>query len=79
MTFARVTVVKEVTQPMGDHTLCFQKVVYCYNDGETEEGFRFIYRDKNGALKAQRGQANLHSFNMIRHMLSNAEKAWGLV
>ena len=39
----------------GEWTLCFQKVTYHYDDGSTQDGFRFIWRRPDGSLQAARG------------------------
>ena len=71
----RVIVLKEVTQPISkDLELAFQKVIYKYGDGTIEEGFRFM-RKLKGKLLAQRGQANVVSLKMAKHMIANFEKA----
>ena len=71
----RVIVLKEVTQPVSKGLdLAFQKVIYKYGDGTLEEGFRFM-RKKDGKLLAQRGQANVVSLKMVKHMIANFERA----
>jgi hypothetical protein len=75
----RVIVLKEVEQPISHaDKLCLQEVIYQYDDGGRDHGFRFIYRDlKTNNMKAQRGQANLLSIDMIRHMVNNFTSKYG--
>ncbi len=71
---ARVQVVAEVKAsdvglsgfPTSDGwDLCFQQCRYVYNDGSIEEGYRFIWRDPNGKLRPQRGQARIPSLDVV--------------
>jgi hypothetical protein len=43
----------------GGWKLCFQRVIYHYDDGSTEDGYRFICRRPDGSLQAARGQARI--------------------
>ena len=57
------------------HELCFQKCSYIYDDGsETEEGFRFIWKDPQGNLLPQRGQARIPSLDDLRKLVDQAIK-----
>lgn len=79
MAKTQIVVHREVTQPLHDgDILCLQEVTYFYGREEdgSDEGFRFIRRTEKGNMRAQRGQANVVSLGMIKHMIANAEKAW---
>ena len=54
---ARVEIHKEVPKELkiGEWNLCFQQVTYHYDDGSTQDGFRFIWRRLDGSLQAARG------------------------
>ena len=54
---ARVQIHKQVPEDAnsGEWTLCFQKVTYHYDDGSSQDGFRFIWRRPDGSLQAARG------------------------
>ena len=58
---AWVEIHDEVSEPPvgGGWTLWFQRVTYHYDDGSTEEGYRFIWRRPDGSLQAARGQARI--------------------
>jgi len=73
-----VRVIGEVIEPVdnGDQ-LCLQKVTYQHGNGENEDGFRFIRKDTAGRMKAQRGQANCISLDMINLMVSKWKVAHG--
>jgi hypothetical protein len=51
----------EVKEPPNsdDWELCFQRVTYHYDDGGSDDGYRFIWRRPNGNLQAARGQARI--------------------
>ncbi len=60
-----------------DWQLCFQQCIYNYDDGTTEEGFRFIWRRPNGSLQAARGQARIPSKREVDYLLKQAsEEGW---
>lgn len=72
-----VEILCEVPKPsetMGDWTLHFQKVVYYFEDGHTEEGFRFIWRRPDGSLQAARGQARIPGRKELLELIALAEK-----
>lgn len=78
---ARVQVINEVCDnaPLEQWSLCFQFCRYIYDNGEMEEGYRFIWkRPNNRSLQAARGQARIPSFNAITNLMSKAQKeGWG--
>lgn len=57
--------------------LCLQRCRYMQPEGP-REGFRFMWRDENGGLIAQRGQARIPSLAVARKLMAMAEQAgWG--
>lgn len=52
--------------------LCFQHCRYVYDNGEIEEGFRFIWRRPNGSLQPARGQARLPSVGEAQRFIERA-------
>ena len=58
----------------GEWTLCFQKVSYHYDDGSTQDGFRFIWRRPDGSLQAARGQARIESYEQMIALINQAKK-----
>ena len=58
----------------GKWTLCFQKVTYHYDDGSTQDGFRFIWRRPDSSLQAARGQARIESYEQMLELIDLAEE-----
>lgn len=52
--------------------LCFQSCRYVYDNGEIEDGFRFIWRRPDGSLQPARGQARLPTVNDARRFIEHA-------
>ncbi len=78
----RVQVIKETMTADPKLTknweLCFQWCLYVYDDGSTENGYRFIWRRSDGSLQPARGQARLPSIpQAIRLMADAMEQGWG--
>lgn len=75
----RVIVLEEATlDPPGGWQLCLQWVRYNYEDGHTEEGYRFIHRRPDNSLQAARGQARIPSLDVARKLMAKAVTAgWG--
>lgn len=75
----RVVVFNEVTlDKEGDWQLCFQRCRYQYDDGSSQDGFRFIWRRPDHSLQGARGQARIPSLKDARLLMAEAEKAgWG--
>ena len=67
---------KEVPKQLkiADWNLCFQKVTYHYDDGSTQDGFRFIWRRPDGSLQAARGQARIESYEQMLELIDLAEE-----
>ena len=59
----------------GEWTLCFQKVTYHYDDGSTQDGFRFIWRRPDGSLQAARGQARIETYEQMMGLIEQAKQA----
>jgi hypothetical protein len=70
---------KEVSNdPPGDWQLMLQRVTYNYDDGHVEDGYRFIYRTKEGALQPARGQARIPSLKQAEALIARARsEGWG--
>ena len=58
----------------GGWTLCFQKVTYHYEDGGTQDGFRFIWRRPDGSLQAARGQARIETYEQMMALINQAKE-----
>lgn len=73
----RVLVKDEVSEVIDNvNRVCFQKVVYQYAEGGTDDGFRFINRSvDSGNMKAQGGQCRLPTKQLITSLLEKAESA----
>lgn len=52
--------------------LCFQWCRYIYEDGETEHGYRFIWKRPDGSLQAARGQARIPSLKIMNQLVDTA-------
>ena len=80
---ARVQVIHEVGEDFGEEgwTLWFQWCLYVYDDGNSENGYRFIWRhpaSSGGKLQAARGQARIPSLAVAKSLMERAEQAgWG--
>ena len=80
---ARVQIIKEVPVPYSkpEHkgsALSFQWCRYVYDDGNSELGYRFIWRDPNGSLLPSRGQARIPSLAVLKQLVVQAEnEGWG--
>jgi hypothetical protein len=75
----RVQILDEIDPgPRKTWRLCFQRVRYVYDDGNLQEGFRFIWRRDDDSLQGARGQARIPSLRAARLLMAEAEKAgWG--
>jgi len=72
---ANVDILEEVeTGTRGNWSLCFQWCKYKYDDGNSEYGYRFIWRRPNGSLQVARGQARIPSFSDIIELIEKAAK-----
>ena len=78
---AHVKILEEVGADwttFGGWRLWFQWCEYCYDDGHSQMGYRFIWRRPDKSLQAGRGQARLPSFVEIEKLLAKAKAAgWG--
>lgn len=76
---ARVFVVHEASEDSSEGwRLCFQWCRYVYDKGDTEGGYRFIWRRENNSLQAARGQARIESIAKARRLMEIARKeGWG--
>ena len=60
----RVVVFNEAihpNHPLGEFRLCLQWVRYMSDSGDTQDGYRFIWRRDDNSLQAARGQARIPS------------------
>jgi len=70
---ANFEIKNEVTNGQEDDwCLYFQYGIYHYNDGTSEDGFRFIWRREDGSLQAARGQARIPSKKDLFELLAKA-------
>jgi len=74
---AWVKILNEVPgeQANSEWQLCFHECRYHYDDGSTEDGYRFIWRRPDGSLQAARGQARIPSAGALFDLLRQAEAA----
>lgn len=75
---AHVEIIAEVPERAPQErgwTLHFQKVVYYLDNGDVDEGFRFIWRRPNGTLQAARGQARIPSLQELESLVALAKSA----
>jgi hypothetical protein len=70
---ANVRIIKEVINGnKGEWRLCFQWCEYNYDDGDSQLGYRFIWRRPDGALQAARGQARIPSLKDMNELITLA-------
>ncbi len=74
---ANVEVLNEVpeNETIGEWTLFFQKCIYHYDDGSEDHGYRFIWKDPDGKLRPQRGQARIPDKKALDELITQAIKA----
>jgi len=74
---AKVKIIKEVPDVIhdGEWHLYFQKCEWCYKNGNTFGGYRFIWRRPDGSLQPARGQARILSKKDILQLIEMAEQA----
>ena len=80
MTKADVKVIHEVKRHDVENkfVLCFQYCKYVYDDNTSETGYRFIWRNPKGHLKAVMGQTRIPKMSDILYLVSKAmEQGWG--
>ncbi|GEM50762.1 hypothetical protein EB1_05520 [Empedobacter brevis NBRC 14943 = ATCC 43319] len=77
---ARVNILNEVSNgTSGEWKLCFQWCEYVYDDGSTENGYRFIWRKPDNTLQAARGQARIPSFEDMQELILLATRDGWLI
>lgn len=54
--------------------LAFQYCTYTYDDGSTQDGYRFIWYRPDDSLQAARGQARIPSVPMALNLIGEAIK-----
>ncbi len=72
-TTARVQVIHETYLQSEGWRLCLQWCRYIYDDGQMEEGYRFIWRRPDGSLQAARGQARIPSKAVADRLWAQAQ------
>jgi len=78
----RVQVIKEVKtgDPLKTEQweLCYQWCLWVYDDGGSQNGFRFIWRRPDNSLQPARGQARIPSASLAIELINRAKKeGWG--
>ena len=75
----RILVFNEVSKNFySGWQLCLQWGRYVHEDGETEDGYRFIWRRPDNSLQAARGQARIPSLAEAEELMRRAREAgWG--
>jgi hypothetical protein len=61
--------------PSSEWHLCFQSCTYHYDDGSTEDGYRFIWRTPDGKLQPARGQARIPDAATLDRLTQAARQA----
>lgn len=73
---ANVTILNEVSNgDTGDWRLCFQWCSYEYDDGSTQNGYRFIWRRPDDSLQPARGQARIPNASELLGLIHQATVA----
>ena len=49
-------------------------MTYHYDDGSTQDGFRFIWRRPDGSLQAARSQARIESYEQMMALIKQAKE-----
>lgn len=78
----RVQVINEVMTDDPKNTnkweLCLQWCLYVYGRGNSQYGYRYIWRKPDGSLQPARGQARIPSLQCALDLMKKAEKdGWG--
>ena len=79
MAMARFEIIEE-TSKCGDDRweICLQWGTFIYDDGRLEQAYRFIWKDENGHLRAQRAQAFIKSLDVAQELINEARMTgWG--
>ena len=74
----RVRVIREARWEKNEiEHLCFQWCQYLYEDGGSEDGYRFIWR-RNEKMLPSRGQARIPSGEILKQLIAQAKReGWG--
>ena len=72
----RVVVVDQINDHDRPNEWClsFQRVRYVYENGDREEGFRFIWIRDDGTLQAARGQARIPRLSVALNLIERAQQ-----
>lgn len=78
MSNANVDINEEVkAKSQSGWVLAFQYCTYNYDDGSTQNGYRFIWYRPDGTLQAARGQARIPSMRSALMLIGEAvRKGW---
>lgn len=73
---ARIQVIEETRSDSidGGWRLCFQWCEYVYEDGTSQNGYRFIWRRPNGNMQPARGQARIPSVAVLEELVATARR-----
>jgi hypothetical protein len=77
---ATIKVIKETRKynELGKWDLAFQYCEYCYDDKNSENGYRFIWITPEGHLLPTRGQTRIPSISDILNLVSKSiQEGWG--
>ncbi|MGE7750691.1 hypothetical protein [Lysinibacillus fusiformis] len=79
---ANIDVIHQVTLDDSkldkEWVLCLQWCKYNYEDGDSANGYRFIWRRPDGSLQPARGQARIPSFAHMEYLMAKAKlQGWG--
>ncbi len=78
MAQTRFQMLNEVFKEEDKWRLCLQWGRCIYGNGKMELAYRFIWRDENGHLRAQRAQAFISSLKVAQELIDKAKKeGWG--
>lgn len=74
-----VKVIHEVSKVYSSGVrLCYQFCKYIHDNGQVEDGYRWMYRNQQGKLLAHRGQARLLNMQVQLELIGKSiAEGWG--
>jgi len=70
---ANIEILNEIDPgPSNSWRLTFQRGIWHYGGGRSEEGYRFMYRRDDGSLQAARGQARIDTLDQAQALIDEA-------
>ncbi|MCD6452884.1 MAG: hypothetical protein J7K77_01130 [Dehalococcoidales bacterium] len=71
--------IEEVCKEGDDRwEICLQWGTFVYKDGRMEQAYRFIWKDDNEHLRAQKAQAFIKSLDVAQELINKAKnEGWG--